>query len=176
MSTFESIVKWLRLYEMKFGKHPKVIPISAPERMDIVSDYLPYIHNLDYGKDQLLGIDIETFPWAELTRQRILDIGIERLSLDQKMDQSKFTFSQYNNEWNSNLIKRLTTEILTDVTHLDVSFDWDRLAWLKRKVKWIGYRWAVKRKTVRIEGKVLYPYLKIQAPADTHRVRFIVQP
>lgn len=174
MST-EKLIKWVHQYQYKLGNKPKVIPISEPEAMEIFSDYSTYV-DISRGKKQFYGIDAEISPWAEMTRARILEIGMERLSMEQRVDESRFRVSEYNSEYNRHLVRQLTTEILTDVTHLDVSFDWDRFAWLKRKVGWIGRRWPVKRKTVRIEGKVLYPYLKIQAPADTHRVRFLVQP
>lgn len=176
MTTLSKIVKWIQEYEIKFGRRPKMVPISAPEILEISDDSFPQVRDLACSGNQICGIDTETSYWAEMTRQKILEIGVERLSIEQRIDENRFNIEQSRNPVSGFLHRRLTAEILTDVTHLDVSFDWDRLAWLKRKVEWIGRKWPVKRKTVRIEGKVLYPYLKIQAPADTHRVRFLVQP
>lgn len=176
MSKLQEIIKWIHLYQMKLGVKPKSIPISKAEINEIISDCPPYVCELERNRNQIYGIDVEVSPWAEMTRQKIPEIGVERLSMDQRIDESRFRISEYKSEYTSHLVRRLTAEILADVTHLDVSFDWDYLAWIKRKVGWIGRKWPVKQKTVRIEGKVLYPYLKIQAPADTHRVRFALRP
>lgn len=176
MTTTEKIRMWFYDCRAKFNQDPATVPISRPEMMEIITDFHPRMRQTGYGRNQIFGIDTEETPWAEEMRQNILDFGVERFALDQRIDERQFRIQEHMDHVRLQMIKRLTAYILTDITHLDVSFDWDRLAWLKRKVSWIGRKWPVKRKTVRIEGKVLYPYLKIQAPADTHRVRFAIRP
>ena len=78
-------------------------------------------------------------------------------------------------EWQDIIKDRLKTEwfyrIYADDTEISHTFECDSWKWLKEKLhvtKWF----PIKTKTIKIDGKVLYPKLNIQFPHNTHTVKF----
>lgn len=65
----------------------------------------------------------------------------------------------------------LKAQLLTDDTEISHTFECDPWKWIKEKLhitKWF----PIKTKTIKIDGRVLYPKLNIQFPHNTHTVKF----
>jgi len=79
------------------------------------------------------------------------------------------------NEYQDYISGKLKTELFyrlyADDTVISHTFECDPWKWIKEKLhltKWF----PVKFKTIKIDGKVLYPKLNIKFPHNTHAVKF----
>lgn len=169
MSLLEQLCRWRHKF-LEQMKDPAFVPLTREEFDVVVSSSPPYTRTERFIVDsppKLFGIDVFSTPFAESMRQRQVDIPVAQVSE---------TVNVATGSWCSETIqdyvqKRLTAYICHDTTSLKLTFEWDPLAAFKRKLR-ITKWFPIKTRTVTIDARVLYPYLKLSLPHNRHRVKF----
>lgn len=159
---------WLRNRTRKEGKNPDFIPISR-EEMDIVmrSEQFVYEKPRNDMNNAIFGTDAFMTPFAEPMRKR----QVELLELCKAVEAAdpRFIHEEYIAQ---DLHRQLRAFVCTDTTNIEVTFDFD--PWQRWKQRLRLTRWLpIKRKTIKIDGRVLYPYLNIRLPHNRHHVQFV---
>lgn len=170
MNLYNQLQRWRRKF-LEQGSDPSFVPLTREEFSVAVSDCRPYTRTERFIVDappQLFGIDAFETPYAEEMRQRQIDVPVCQISETVDIASSD---SYLREVIKKNTQHRLTAFICHDTTKLTLTFEWDTLAKFKRKfrlTKWF----PVRTRTVTIEGRVLYPYLKVSLPHNKHHVQF----
>lgn len=168
---FSDLYQWVAKMQCD-NREPAFVPLSRDEIVSIYSSADAYVKaDPRPTRDRVMGIDVFTTPFAEEMRQRQVEMSMIQLAESVEIDTTAFRMESHQNHITGNMIRRLSARICCDTTKIMVTMEWDSIAWLKRKTglsKW----WKVKQRTVEIEGRVLYPYLKLSLPANRHHVTF----
>lgn len=171
MSLIAQLHRWRHKF-LEQMKDPAFVPLTREEFDVIVSGFPPYTRTERFIVDsppKLFGIDVFSTPFAEGMRQRQIDLPVTQISEGHNISNWAETVNKEASR--DYLNRRLTAHICHDTSMLSLTFEWDSLAKIKRKfrlTKWF----PVRTRTVKIEGRVLYPYLKISLPHNRHRVTF----
>lgn len=156
------------------GNEPEFVPLSREELHEIKSDFVPMVPTTD-RRNEVFGMEPFLTPFAEEIRVR--QVAMERVPYiaEYTINELLVTKRDYPDEVARHQRCRLEAMVCTDTTHVDVTFEWDIWARWKR---WLRLtRWLpVRKRTVRIDGRVLYPYLKVSLPQNRQHVQFAVRP
>lgn len=170
MSKMSEIRDFYFRYRAAFFEPPKFISISRDEQTQLHKEV-----NLPYSPPpselcRFMDSELEITPYAPEMRQRRLEL--ERACSYMTEIAGKSCLTKQNRQMViDNMGRTLEAYILKDTTFLLVDVEHDPWAWFKRKLRLT--RWLpIKTKIIRLEGKVLYPWLNIQLPLNRHTVKF----
>lgn len=177
MSILNEIMKW-RVKRMACeGNCPPFVPLTKEEIVEIKSDWQPHSSSLvrsNKGRPTIAGMENFETPYAEEIRSRIV---LERMPYVSEIPTEQFALQLEASQWRDFVMDRqihgLKAMICADTTHIDVTLEWDIWARWKRWLRLTRW-WPVKTRTVRIDGRVLYPYLKVSLPQNRHHVKFAI--
>lgn len=174
MSITERIMKWRYKRIESDGCEPEFVPITRDELLEIKSDFVPMIP-ADPNRDRICGIEPFVTPFAEEMRVRQVELGCVPFVSECSVTEAEISRQLWDDELSLVQRRRLEMMVCADTTHIDVTLEWDIWARWKR---WLRLtRWfPVRTRTVRIDGRVLYPYLKVSLPQNRHHVRFAIRP
>lgn len=167
MKLIEQLHRWRHTFLMQ-GADPAFVPLTREEFSVAVSDCPYYTRTESFrvgAPPKLFDVDVFLSPFAEEIRQRQIDLPVLQLSETARITDG------YMDTHDKALRHRLHAFICHDTTKLILTFEWDCWANFKRKfrlTKWF----PVRTRTVTIEGRVLYPYLKVSLPHNKHHVQF----
>lgn len=119
---------------------------------------------------KIFDIDVFETPFGMDMRHRQIDVPVTRIV--ESTDVSYYHECVTNDDPDKCRIhRRLIAHICHDTTEIKLTFEWDCFAKFKRALR-ITKWWPVKTRTAVIEGRVLYPYLKISLPHNKHHASF----
>ena len=178
----DKIYRYINEYK-KFLILPMYIPLTPEELNEVEKSQLPLIH-MDNTTDtgiKINNIKVKTSDLAvekrEYQTHSLKRVNYTILSEESAGDMGDWINEEFINCTNyydsvkHRLIANLKYQIYSDDTEIPFTFECDPWKWWKEKLhitKWI----PIKQKTIRIEGRVLYPKLNIQFPHNTHTVKF----
>lgn len=169
MSTASNIADWI-YSRKKQGMEPKIVPVTREEILDIRTDVLHNLPTKEWFKPaQIHGVEAWQTPYAPEIRHRTADLENFTFISEQTIDELSIITESRTDVVYGRMVQRLKVDLIQDTTQIDITLEWDH--WAKVK-KWLKLK--PKTKTVRIDGKVLYPYLKVQLPNNRHNVRFYI--
>lgn len=177
MKLLEQIMKWRLNRIQADGKEPEFVPLSRNELLELKSDApAPMVCPTEPSCNTVFGMEPFLTPFASEMRCRAVEI--ERVPLINECEVSEaLEFSETRTSVPGSNIQRrqLRTMVCADTTKIEITFEWDIWARWKRLMR--VTRWfPVKTRTVRIDGRVLYPYLKVSLPQNRHHVQFAIRP
>lgn len=166
-----------KFYEFVFGmqantgEKPSFIPITRTEKVELMSQADMVYTVVKPDTNQILGIDAFETPFASAMRIRQLDMSLSRIA-ECAAGEALFHNSEITQRTLVNgMFRILEAKVVSDVSALNVSFEWDPFARIKRLLR-ITKWFPVKQRTVTIDCRVLYPYIKVQLPHNRHHVQF----
>lgn len=171
----QKLINWSHRMTSKTGTKPEMVPLTRDEMMEVVTSAPQLYPNLsDRGKDEVYGMSPFFTPYASEMRERSVDFPFVRIEESATIVNEAFQIRDIKDELTDTIHRRLTAYICHDDTEIKVTFKFD--PWQKWKEKLRLTRWfPVKTRTIVIDGRVLYPYLKVQLPSNRHHVRFAVR-
>lgn len=168
------------IFHRETGDKPAFIPLTA-EELGIIR-YPPDPNEVGYYTGPLLrcpvlfGTDVFESPFGLQMRDRQVKMPVEQVCINDKTSIGlNLTVDTHKDEQMNVLYRRLSAHICKDTTKLSVTFEWDMFASFKRALR-ITRWFPIKKRTVEIDGRVLYPYLNITFPINRHHVTFAVRP
>lgn len=171
MKLLEQLYRWRNKIWAQ-GEQPAFVPLSREEFTVTAWDSCPYTQTERFIANvppKIFGIDTFETPFADEMRARQIDIPVTQVDESAEFSEYEEILSQ---DYNRRLVRyRLRAHICHDTTEIKLTFEWDVLAKFKRKfrlTKWF----PIKTRTATIEGRVLYPYLKVTLPHNKHHVQF----
>ena len=171
--TLRVLQKYLAAYFCKFNAYPKVISITPSEAEDLGFHPQFQIPITPSPVAEVYGSQVWESPYADLQRIKTLTFSTMTLQVERITKAGcdclleKAVISDMKNE----MRYLLRGHVLSDTTSLTLKLEWDSMAGLKRLLhvtKWF----PVKHKEYTIQGRVLYPFLKVQLPNHVHTVQF----
>jgi len=170
----EKMREWCHARYYKSGEKPERVPLTRAEIQEITSD-LPYQcfePTPEQGR-RFMGVDVFETPYAEEIRARTINLDMQPIRESAEIDLT-FTKEEWSNDITDRICRRITTQVATDTTKVSVTLEWDAWAGFKRALR-ITRWFPIKKRTVEIDGRVLYPYLKVSLPTNRHHVQFAVR-
>lgn len=159
------------------GDKPEFIPVTVDEMVDVATHSVTNFPVVSPSQcNQVIGVDAFITPFAEPMRNRQVSMPLTRISEHASIDclYQNLEHSSERNYITNSIVHRLTASIVSDVSALKVNFEWDCFSWLKRTLR--VTRWfPIKSKTVMIDCRVLYPYIKVTLPHNRHHVAFKIR-
>jgi len=184
MTTLPVILKlrqWIEQFEFRFGMVPTLLPVTREERVELNASE----HTMRFpvaGKQQVTfwGINPTESHYADLARYKIISLPVEQFMVSCAVDELAMTSEAHRLSVTNQLMETVAAHVLADSTSLSVPIECDAWAWLKRWLTgnsliplWFRARVPdVKVVTFLIDGRVLYPHLKVQLPHLRHVVKF----
>ena len=171
MNAMATIRNWVYDYTGLNGKGPDRIVVTRDEIDDLQRDCsIPCKEQ----ENSILGIPFDESHYAKEIRARQIEIPMMRIAEVEKFDPMySMEFTRGDHPFGT-VSRRAMANVLGETTHIMISVESDCLSWLKRLLglaKW----WPIKNRTVSVDGRVLYPFLKIQLPHNRHSVRFMIR-
>jgi hypothetical protein len=175
MSILERIHKWRYQRMDADGETPKFVPLRRDELLEIKSSCGPMVPASEATHNEVFGMGVFESPFAEEMRCRQVEMERVPFIAEVSVDETLATWRTFRDDVDCHLRRQLEAHICTDITAIEVTMEWDIWARWKR---WLRLtRWfPVKTRTVKIDGRVLYPYLKVSLPQNRHHVRFALRP
>lgn len=173
----EKLYRWLEMFKaMNNGEDPRFLPLTK-EEIEVLVDRSSGERGFFTGGStcRFMGIDAKETSFAVMQRQRMLTMPVAKLREVARVDLSFEYVAKVDHECARYLHRKMVARICTDTTNLFIRLEWDPLAKLKRALR-ITKWFPVKSRTVAITGTVLYPYLAVTLPHNTHHVQFSVTP
>jgi hypothetical protein len=174
MSTYEKLIDWLQQYRIKHGEDAKVICCTKQELNELYSTLPPacFAVRNDQRFDYFADTEVETTHYAEQMRLRTITIPFAPLQRECRVSEFAMRVEpyQYRDYAKNELVMGIRAHVLCETTHVEVTHEWDYFAWLKRLLR-VTKRFPIKSKKVKIDGRVIYPYLKVSLPGDKHVVK-----
>lgn len=176
-----ALYRWTqRMRTMNATEEPAFIPLTREEIEIVRNERAPQVGWFDGPWTPRVSMDIFGKPvhesaFAVEIRQRQLTMPITHISEDCRAPLSFEYQKDSERHFYRELHRRLTAHICTDTTELFIRLEWDCFARMKRLLritKWFPIRY----RTVSVKGTVLYPYLTVTLPHNTHHVRFALAP
>lgn len=176
----EQLHHW-RCKFLKKGEDPKFIPMTRDEFQIISTDFGSYTQTERFRStcepcvaavigQKLFGYDVFDSPFAIEMRARQIDVPLTRIA--ESTDVSYYHEYVTSNDPDKCRIKRrLIATLCHDTTNITLTFEWDCFTKFKRTLR-ITKWFPIKTRTATIEGRVLYPYLKVSLPHNKHHVQF----
>lgn len=166
----ETLRRWIYSFRAEHGEQPAFLPITVEELGDVIHEaaanlVIP-ISPYD-GPPSIYGIPYQENPFAVNLRERQVQIPFMRFEEVEKFD-VRYEPSLEQME------ERFRARICTHTTKLRVTFEWDVLARLKRALR-ITRWFPVKKRAALIDGRTLYPFLRIDFPHNRHYAQFQVR-
>lgn len=158
--------------QAKTGDKPAFIPISKVEQLEVAKDAMFCSYPLPPESNQVLGIDTFDTPFAQPMRTRQIDMPLMRVS---ECADALYHNAEVSKEMVRGMFYRLNAKIVSDTSALDVTFEFDPWVKVKRFLR-ITKWFPVKQRTVTLDCRVLYPYIKVALPHNKHHVQFYVRP
>lgn len=171
MKLLEQLYHWRNIL-LRQAREPAFIPLTREEFQIISTDCGPCTRTERFMVDvspTVFGIDTFETPFAEDMRHRQIDIPVIQIAEGHNI--SNFAEVVSKDASRDYLHRRLIAHICHDTTEIKLTFEWDILAKFKRKFRLTKW-WPVKTRTVILEGRVLYPYLKVSLPRNKHHAQF----
>ena len=171
-SITDKINDYINHYKMNMV-YPPSISLTRYEIQDVI-DNSPVAY--DINKNTIYGIPVtESALAVEKRTYQEKSLKAHNFTILAENDLFPHDIDMEIREWQDIIKDRLKTEwfyrIYADDTEISHTFECDSWKWLKEKLhvtKWF----PIKTKTIKIDGKVLYPKLNIQFPHNTHTVKF----
>lgn len=171
MSINETIHRWLSGLSEKGCKHePAFLPLTREEVREVTRDavfYTPPGEVFDHSSPtKIYGMPVHETCFAEEQRARQLTVPFLHLE-----ETSSLSLEYSVRECVERMRLHLSQRICAETTTLRVTFEWDPWASVKRALRLT--RWfPVSTRTALIDGRVLYPYLKVGLPHNRHYTQF----
>jgi hypothetical protein len=166
----------------KTGERPKHIPISDIEMDKLFTEH-PCLRPWEEGNSQgeIYGSSMWKTPYSREIRTKACEPV--NLSMSRYIEEVKTTEQMMEN-LNLEVIKEhlkyaIIANVATDTTEVKIELEFECDPWAKIKSKLRLTKWfPVKKvkKTVVIDGRVLYPYLNVQFPQNRHTVKLFPRP
>jgi hypothetical protein len=151
------------------GENPVVCPWTREEKSEVASEMVQsYVRPSKQDGDHYYGMEMYATPYAQQIRQRIIEQSVYSPMMDRENVYS-FESSEKLTEAR-HLQHKLSAIIATDVSHVRVTVECDPWARIKRALRLTKY-FPIKQQSFVIEGKILYPHLKVNFPAARHHVK-----
>lgn len=163
--------EWIVKFRMKHGEDPKVIHVTANECDEVANDAICYVPIRDNPHTRLFGIEADVKLWAESVRERQLKVGMCRMEESLFVPKDDWSFRTIPDMLRDRLAMQMEVKLLQDVTELTVTLECDAWATWKRALRLVKW-FPIRTRQVKIQGQVLYPYLKVQLPFNRHTVKF----
>lgn len=160
---------WLSgLSERGCKTDPAFLPLTREEVEEVKRNavfYTPPGNSFDPGKpDTIYGMPLHLTHYA--VEQRARQLTVPFLHLQEVVTPEIVT--RFDHEcW----VTKFTARICAETTSLKVCFEWDRWASVKRFLR-ITKWFPIQTRTVLIDGRVLYPFLKVGLPHNRHYTQF----
>lgn len=159
-------------FQSNHGEKPGFIPITKVEQMEVARDSILCSYPLPPGTNKILGIDIFDTPFAQPMRMRQIDMPLTRLA---ECADALYYNAEISKELVQGMFYRLNARIVSDISAVAVTFEFDPWAKIKRFLR-ITKWFPVRQRTVTIDCVVLYPYIKVALPHNKHHVHFSIHP
>lgn len=180
MNVAQILRRWQMVFHRNTGEIPKFMPMSA-EELDIIRfppdpEQVGYYTGPIERSPVLFGVDVFESPFGPEMRTRQVKMPLEQLCISDKTSIGLNPTIDTHRDLQLNILyRRLSAHVCKDTTKVSVTFEFDPWATFKRKLRLT--RWfPVKKRTIEIDGRVLYPYLNITFPLNRHHVTFAVRP
>lgn len=148
---------------------PAFLPLTAEEVHEVKRNaifYSPYDAFDPGAPPSIYGMPVHETPFAVEQRDRQLTVPFLRLE-ESKSISGDFRYWECVEHMRMHIVKRVCAE----TTALKLTFEWDCWAGFKRALRIV--RWfPIRTRTVLVDGRVLYPYLKVGLPHNRHSVQF----
>jgi len=174
MITIQDIQKWIHEVMRKWGEAPKTIPISKVEVMELVRDYGYHyqVQQAYSSTPRMFGIGVEEVDYAESLRSRRLEVPVSQFIHEYELDNAIINNTEIiRQEWLHKYFCDVKLWCLSDKTRLEVTFEWDCFAHIKRLLH-ITRWFPIKTKSSTIDCLILYPYCKVQFPHNKQTLKF----
>jgi hypothetical protein len=177
MNLINRLMDWGHRRVESSGSEPEFIPLRRDEILTLQSD-MPTKPLRETAQDwrQALGMNLFETPFAEEMRCR--QVELERVPFITEFEISELALAVSDRAWLDDATQfqkhRLETLVCSDTTRIEMRFEWDIWARWKRALRLT--RWfPIRTRTVTIDGRVLYPYLKVSLPNNRHHVKFAIR-
>lgn len=172
MKLLERIIEFIHKARQK-GQEIGFIPLSRVEMADIQREatHCSRVHTEETL--QIFGHNTWDTPYGDEIRDRCNSIDLPVILFEESatVDKAAYRFTE-TFDAQGYLRARLDRHIATDDTEISVEVYCDPWRAIKERFKWISRRWPVRTQTVKIDGRVLYPYLTVQFPYNRHTVKW----
>lgn len=171
----KKIQEWIYKCDIVNGDVPRTIPLTRIEIAKITEECEPFMMNVPVPSQpsKLLNIEIDETVYAEWQRENILKIPLTQFITQYSMsDVLHHNTQTYKSDFLFDSYKQIyKTWLLSDKTKVEVEFEWDMFAGLK-KLLHITRWFPVKTRKRIINCTVLYPYCKVTFPHNKQVVHF----
>lgn len=168
--TATKILKWINDHTIKHGRNPRNIPITKIEAGNIyLNTNMFNVATLNTG-NSLFGLDIDFDPKADFIRSKRLEVSYDNYMNEVSFDtiiKNQSELHLYNKVMLDAQVQQLKAYIVTDKTQLELTFEVDFLASLKRFLH-IERFFPIKTQQKIVDCSMLYPYCKVQFPHNKH--------
>ena len=182
----DKLLDWRNRFICKFGSEPKVLQVTVDEKEELRCSSTMQLHYpVKPSFDSFCGYELRTAPFADLARERTLDLDVNEMYAIAQVDEFKATQHHHVDQARRMLLLELRAYIASDTTKLRVEMESDSWAWLKRwqpLPRWLQWSpvlrrwWTVRTKMFTVDCRVLYPHVEVQLPQHPHTVKFAVRP
>lgn len=177
MASILSKIKDFIYHCKRCGQEIGFIPVTRADVIAVASEGT--LERPKFGEpkpNKIFGLEVWKTEYALAIMERIktIDLPVCRYSEAATLDLSNCQISKHEDLVIGQLRYQMEHHICADDTHLIVTFECDPWAALKKRWKWFGRRWPVKQTHVKVDGKVLYPYLNVTFPLNRHTVKWRV--
>jgi hypothetical protein len=167
-----TIYKYINEYK-SYLISPKYIPLTRNEMQELIDNNTTQYNHID-AKINNISV-VESAFAVEKRAYQEKSLKAYNFTILEENDLYPHDIDMEIREYQDHITEKLKTElfyrIYTDDTELSHTFECDPLKWLKEKLHITNW-FPVKTKTIKIDGKVLYPKLNIPFPHNTHTVKF----
>lgn len=181
----EKLLRWIFEFQKRCGDLPRTIPATVDEIVALDKE-TPEGNSVQAERwaGRFNGIDVCMNEFGPDLRQKILELPLRRFSESAEIDPAFYTIHKdYQSAWNR-LRLILDRSIATNTSDVEVKCKFqvhipDPWGNLKRKLhvtSWfpINERVEERIEVCRIKATVLYPFINVKLPQNTHYVRLIV--
>lgn len=162
---------WLNgLHKNGSTQEPAFLPLTREEVSETKRNaifYTPPGEHFDPGATtKIYGMPLHETAYAVEQRARQLTVPFLHLQ-----ETSGLSLEYSVRECIEKMRYHVSTRVCAETTSLKVCFEWDRWASVKRFLR-ITRWFPVSTRTVLIDGRVLYPFLKVGLPHNRHYTQF----
>ena len=170
-----TLFRFIHAFQSQWGSEPTVVAITRAEQLEL---YRSRVQCFNASRPMVSFYDHELFvsEYAQEMRKVQLQIAPVQSSLTTHLECEYATSQEFAYQ---TLTRHLRSFVLTDTTSLSVVIECDPFSKLKRKLsKWfpsLAGKLKPTTKTFIIDGRILYPHLKVQMPNNPHTVKLALR-
>lgn len=163
---------WLAGLNQNSGEQvqPAFLPVTVEEAEEVKRNavfYTPSCDTFDPGAPtKIYGMPLHQTHYAVEQRARQLTVPFLHLG-----ETSGLSLEYSVRECVERMRLHFNARVCAETTQLKATFEWDRWASVKRFLRIVKW-FPIKTRTVLIDGRVLYPFLKVGLPHNRHYTQF----